>query len=170
MLRFVKDYVLYAHLTYSTAQIYVNCAYAYYTHIRVWVYAHMRMSIRTYTYKYTHIRVYVYAHMRTVIRAYTHIHARLMCLCYSRRKLFFVFHCCEKERVKATIRQRKIKIFASSHLRSCYKHTRLIASCVYWITRSSSSSALSFAVDESERKKCYLSSAFKLMNYLAILY
>ena len=31
---------------YSTTQIYVNCADTFYTHIRVWLYAHMRTVAR----------------------------------------------------------------------------------------------------------------------------
>ena len=37
---------------YSTAQKYVNCAYAVYTHIRVCSYAHTRICIRAYSYAY----------------------------------------------------------------------------------------------------------------------
>ena len=83
-----------------TAQTRFIRTYAYeYTHIRVCLYAHMRMFIRTYAYVYTHIRACLYAYTRICIRAYTHIHASLICLCYSGRKRVFVFHCCERERV-----------------------------------------------------------------------
>ena len=97
---------------YSTAQIYVNCAYAYYTHIRVWVYAHTRMSIRTYAYEHTHIRVYLYAHTRIGIRAYTHIRARLMCLCYSGRKSFLCVSLLWKRKSQSDDPTTKIEIFA----------------------------------------------------------
>ena len=63
--------------TYSTAQIHVNCADAFYTHIRVWLYAHTRMVIRTYAYGYTYIHVSVYAHTRMVICTYANIHTRI---------------------------------------------------------------------------------------------
>ena len=62
-----------------TAQTRFICTYAYdYTHIRVWLYAHTRMVIRTCAYIYTHIRVWLYAHTCIFIRAYTRIHKRVI--------------------------------------------------------------------------------------------
>ena len=56
---------------YSTAQIYVNCADAFYMH------NYTCMIIRTYAYSYTHIRIWLYAHMRMVIRTYAYIYTRI---------------------------------------------------------------------------------------------
>ena len=60
-----------------------------------------RRIIHTYAYDYTHIHVWLYAHTRIVIRihAYIRIYMRVWCVCYSGLKLFFVFHCWERERV-----------------------------------------------------------------------
>ena len=62
---------------YSTAQIYVNCADSFYTQIRVLVYAHTHIAIRTYAYVCTHIRVYLCAHTRIVIRTYAYMYTRI---------------------------------------------------------------------------------------------
>ena len=63
--------------SYSTAQIYVNCADALYTHIRVSIYAHTGIFIRTYAYVYTHIRVCLYAQTHIVIRTYAYMDMRI---------------------------------------------------------------------------------------------
>ena len=77
-------------VAYSTAQIYVNCADTFYTHIRVCLYAHTRMFIRTYAYVYTHIRVCLYAHTRMFIRIYAHMYTRIYAYtCKSDMSLLF---------------------------------------------------------------------------------
>ena len=89
-----------------TAHTRIIRTYAYeYTHIRVWVYAHTRMSIRTYG-------VYLYAHTRIGIRAYTHIRARMMCLCYSGRKSFLCVSLLWKRKSQSDDPTTKIEIFA----------------------------------------------------------
>ena len=63
--------------SYSTAQIYINCADAFYTHIRVSIYAHTHIVIRTYVYVYTHISVCLYAHTHIVICTYPYMYTRI---------------------------------------------------------------------------------------------
>ena len=58
-------------------QIYVYCADALYTHIRVSIYAHARIFIRTYAYVNTHICVFLYTQTRTVIRTYACMDTRI---------------------------------------------------------------------------------------------
>ena len=63
--------------SYSTAQIYINGADAFYTHIRVSIYAHTHIVIRTYAYVYTHITVCLYAHTHIVICTYPYMYTRI---------------------------------------------------------------------------------------------
>ena len=112
MLRTNQSKITRSQPYYSTAQIYVNCADAFYTHIRVWLYAHTRivirictrMFIRTNAYSYTHIRVYVYAYIRIYMLVWCDfvIQDENSSLCFIVVK--------EKESKKATSRRRKINI------------------------------------------------------------
>ena len=55
------------------------CVYThFYTHIRVYLYAHTPILIRTYAYTYTHIRVLLHAHTRIHVRTYAYIYTRIM--------------------------------------------------------------------------------------------
>ena len=54
-------FIALGHARYSTAQKYVNCAYAVYTHIRVCSYAHTRICIRAYAYIHTRMNAYTCA-------------------------------------------------------------------------------------------------------------
>ena len=51
-----------------------------YVSIYPFLYAHMRILIRTYAYTFTHIRVYLYEHTRIHIRTYAYIYTRIMCV------------------------------------------------------------------------------------------
>ena len=121
------------------------------------------MIIRTYAYGYTHIRVYLYAYTRIVIRTYAYIYTRIYAYtCASDVSLLFrtkTFLCVSLLWKRKSLKKRRAdnrKLTYSTKLMwSYYKHARRIASCIYWITRRSSSSALSFAVDESDRKEKY---------------
>ena len=133
------------------------------------------MIIRTYAYGYTHIRVYLYAYTRIVIRTYAYIYTRIYAYtCASDVSLLFrtkTFLCVSLLWKRKSLKKRRAdnrKLTYSTKLMwSYYKHARRIASCIYWITRRSSSSALSFAVDESDRKeKYYFNSASKRVNHL----
>ena len=72
--------------------------------------------------------------------------APLTCLCYSVLQVSFVLHCCVKQRTfrfeKAANRQRKIYIMKKV---SCYTYVCHVATRIYLITNSSSSSSSRFA-------------------------
>ena len=72
--------------------------------------------------------------------------APLTCLCYSVLQVSFVLHCCVKQRTfrfeKAASRQRKIYIMKKV---SCYTYVCHVATRIYLITNSSSSSSSRFA-------------------------
>ena len=111
-------------------------------------------------------------------------------------KLSFAFHCCVRESLKkrqaddgkltystkhesifsCIVRYRSNKIIIiiiiikanGDHIKNTHVSSLHVFVQICWVTRRSGSSALSFAVNESERKeKFYLNSASKRVNHLA---
>ena len=80
------------------------------------------------------------------IRFFARTVEKLTCLCYSVLQVSFVLHCCVKQRTfrfeKAANRQRKIYIMKKV---SCYTYVCHVATRIYLITNSSSSSSSRFA-------------------------